>query len=71
MLFWSAASGLVIGLMAGIALLALLTLVVQVIPGIPARLVERLRVPTLLVLLLLVPVVGALLGYLEGRAKLE
>ncbi len=70
MLFWSAATGLVVGLLAGVALLAFLTLAVNVLPGLPARLVGRLRVPVLVVLLGIVPLVGALLGYLEGRAKL-
>ena len=71
MLLWSAASGLVVGLLAGVALLALLTLVVNVVPGLSGRLVERLRGPVVLVLLLFVPLVGAVLGYLEGRAKLS
>ena len=71
MLLWSAASGLVVGLLAGVALLALVTLVVNIVPGLSGRLVERLRGPVVLVLLLFVPLVGAVLGYLEGRAKLS
>jgi predicted alpha/beta hydrolase len=71
MLLWSAASGLVVGLLAGVALLALLTLFVNVVPGLSERLIERLRAPVVLLLLLVVPVVGAVLGYLEGRAKLS
>jgi hypothetical protein len=70
MLLWSAATGLVMGLLAGVGLLALLTLAVNVVPGIPERLVERLRLPVLIVLLGCVPLAAALLGYLEGRAKL-
>jgi hypothetical protein len=66
---WSAASGLVVGILAGVLLLALVTLVVNVVPGIPERLVDRLRVPVVLTLLVLVPLVAAVLGYLEGRAK--
>jgi hypothetical protein len=71
MLVWSAMSGLVVGLLAGVALLAFVTLVVHVVPGLSARLVERLRTPVMIVLLLVVPLVGAVLGYLEGRAKLS
>jgi hypothetical protein len=71
MLLWSAASGLVVGLLAGVALLALLTLLVNVVPGVSERLVERLRGPAVLLLLLFVPLIGAVLGYLEGRAKLS
>jgi hypothetical protein len=70
-LFWSAASGFVVGLLAGVGLLALVTLAVYVVPGIPERFVDRMRVPTLLLLLLGVPLLAALLGYLEGRAKLS
>jgi hypothetical protein len=70
MLLWSAATGLVMGLIAGVGLLALLTLVVNVVPGVSDRLVERARVPLVVLLLGVLPVVAALLGYLEGRAKL-
>ena len=71
MLLWSAISGLVVGLLAGIGLLAITTLVANIVPGISERLVARLRLPTLLLFLLVVPILGALLGYLEGRAKLS
>ena len=71
MLVWSAASGFIIGLIAGVAALALATLVVHVVPGIPERFVERARSPVLVLLLAIVPLAGALLGYLEGRAKLS
>lgn len=70
MLLWSAASGFVVGLVAGVGLLALVTLVVQVVPGISERLVERMRWPVLVLLLAVLPLIAALLGYLEGRAKL-
>ncbi|MFN2563376.1 MAG: hypothetical protein ABR499_00015 [Gemmatimonadaceae bacterium] len=70
MLLWSAATGLVMGLVTGISALALLTLAVNFVPGIPVRLVERLRLPALVVLLGCVPLAAAVLGYLEGRAKL-
>lgn len=71
LLLWSAASGLVVGLLAGVALLALLTLLVNLIPGVSERVAERLRGPVILLLLLFVPLIGAVLGYLEGRAKLS
>jgi hypothetical protein len=41
-----------------------------VVPGIPERFIERLRVPVIVGLLVVVPLLAALLGYLEGRAKL-
>lgn len=70
-LLWSAASGFVVGLLTGVGLLALVTLVVNVVPGIPERFIDRLRVPAILLLLIGVPLVAALLGYLEGRAKVS
>jgi hypothetical protein len=71
MLLWSAASGFVVGLLAGVCLLAFITLVVNVVPGVPERVVDRMRVPVLVLLLLGVPLLAALLGYLEGRAKVS
>jgi hypothetical protein len=70
MLLQSALTGLVVGVIAGVGLLALLTLAVNVVPGIPERVVERLRLPVVALLLGVVPLAAALLGYLEGRAKL-
>jgi hypothetical protein len=70
MLLWSAASGFIVGLLLGVALLALVTLVVSVVPAIPERVVDRLRVPVVAALLVLVPLLAAVLGYLEGRAKM-
>jgi len=70
MLAWSAATGLVIGLLGGVGLLALLTLAANVVPGISERLVDRLRIPALVVLLGVVPLAAAVVGFLEGRAKL-
>ncbi len=70
MLLQSTLTGLVIGLIAGVGLLAVLTLAVSVVPGVPERLVERLRLPVVALLLGVVPLAAALVGYLEGRAKL-
>jgi hypothetical protein len=70
MLFWSAATGLVIGVVAGVVVLAVLTIAAHLVPGVPERLVERLRVPVAVLLLAVVPLAAAVLGYLEGRAKL-
>jgi hypothetical protein len=70
MLAWSTATGLVIGLLAGVAVLAVLTIAANVVPGVPERLVDRLRVPALVILLGVVPLAAAIVGFLEGRAKL-
>jgi hypothetical protein len=60
MLLWSAASGFIVGLLAGVGLLALVTLAVNVIPGISARLVDRMRVQVLIALLVIVPLLAAI-----------
>jgi len=70
MLLWSAATGLAMGVIVGVGLLALVTLAANVVPGLSDRVVERLRLPVLALLLGVVPLVATLLGYLEGRAKL-
>jgi len=70
MLLQSALTGLVVGLIAGVGLLAVLTLAVNVVPGVPGRVVERLRLPAVALLLGVVPLAAAVVGYLEGRAKL-
>jgi hypothetical protein len=70
LLAWATLSGLAMGLIGGVLLTAALVLVAQVAP-LPARLVDRLRVPVLVLLLVGVPLIGAVLGYLEGRAKLD
>jgi hypothetical protein len=70
MLLQSALAGLVMGLIAGVSVLALLAIAVNLVPGIPERLVERLRLPVLVLLLGAVPLAAGVLGYLEGRAKI-
>ena len=70
MLLWSAVTGLVMGVIVGVGLLAAVTLAANLVPGVPERVVGRLRAPVLVLLLGVVPTVGAVLGYLEGRAKL-
>ena len=69
-LLGSTVSGLVLGLFVGLGLLALLALVATTVPP-AARLAERLRAAALVVTLVVLPLAGALLGWLEGRAKLH
>jgi MFS family permease len=70
LLAWTTLSGVAMGLIAGVLAAAVLVLVAHLVP-LPTRLVDRLRAPVLALLLLGGPLVGALLGYLEGRAKLD
>ena len=69
-LLGSSVSGLVLGLFLGLGALALLAFISTMIPA-ASRWAERLRAPALVVMLVLLPLAGALLGYLEGRAKLR
>lgn len=66
----STVSGLVLGLFVGLGALALLVFLSTFIP-LAARWAERLRAPALVLTLVLLPLAGALLGWLEGRAKLR
>lgn len=69
-LLWSTLSGALLGVFAGVFALGALALGASVLPGLE-RLAERVRAVALLVLLVIVPIVGGVLGYLEGRAKLS
>jgi hypothetical protein len=66
----STVSGLLLGLFVGLGALALLALVATTVPA-AARLADRLRVVALVATLVVLPLLGALLGWLEGRAKLR
>ncbi len=70
-LAWSATSGLLLGLFAGLALLGILAIIAALLPAGAARMVERVRAPALVLCLVMMPAAGALLGYLEGRLKLR
>jgi hypothetical protein len=69
-LLWSTLSGALLGVFLGTFVLGALALVTSVLPLLD-RVAERLRYAALLVLLVIVPIVGGVLGYLEGRAKLS
>lgn len=70
MLLWSAGMGFILGLFGGLAVLAVIV-IARELGLVPVRIAERYRTAALLVLLIGVPVVGAVLGFLEGRAKLD
>jgi hypothetical protein len=69
-LLWSALSGAVMGLIGGALLLGVLTIAASVAP-VPARLVDRVRLPVVVACLVAIPAVMGVLGWLEGRAKLD
>ena len=68
---WSAASGLVLGLIAGLLLFALAVVGGELLVGIVARLAGRTRAALAIFSFVLLPLAGAVLGWLEGRLKLQ
>ena len=70
-LTWSAISGLVLGIFAGTLLFAALLLGGELAPSVVPRLLGRARVVVSVISFVIIPVAGALLGWLEGRLKLQ
>jgi hypothetical protein len=70
-LTWSAISGLILGLFAGTLLFATLLLGGELAPSVVPRLAGRARVVVSVISFVVVPVAGAILGWLEGRLKLQ
>jgi amino acid permease len=68
---WSAVSGLVLGLFAGILLFALLVLGGELLSGLMPRLGGRTRIAAAVLSFVLLPLAGAALGWMEGRLKLR
>ena len=68
---WSAVSGLVLGLIAGIILYATLILSGELLSGVVPRIAGRARVAAALLSFVLLPLAGAVLGWLEGKLKLR
>ena len=68
---WSAFSGLVLGLLAGLLVFAVVMVIGELAPNVLSKLGGRVRTVTAIVTLIIVPLIGATLGWLEGRLKLE
>ena len=68
---WSAASGLVLGLIAGLLLFGLAVASGELLAGVVPRLAGRARTAVAIFSFVLLPLAGALLGWLEGRLKLQ
>ncbi len=68
---WSAVSGLVLGLIGGILLFAALVAAGELLPSIVPRLGGRARIVAVLFSFVLLPLIGAALGWMEGRLKLR
>ena len=70
-LTWSAISGLILGLFAGTLLFAALLLGGELVPNVVPRLAGRARVVVAVISFAIIPIAGAILGWLEGRLKLQ
>jgi len=68
---WSTASGLVLGFIAGLLVFAVMTVGPELLSGAIPRLAGRVKTLALLFSFILLPAAGALLGWLEGRLKLQ
>ena len=70
-LAWSTVSGAVIGLVAGAVLAAVLFALLHLPPLRASALVDRARLPAAATVVVVAVLIGAVLGYLEGRLKLQ
>lgn len=68
-LLWSTASGLILGIFIDATLIGVALLLSAVIPGISARLHYRWLRVAASVVLVAIPVVMSVLGFLEGQLK--
>ncbi len=64
-------SGLVLGLMAGLLAFAVIVVAGELAPSVLPRMSARARGIAAVVTLVIVPLVSATLGWLEGRLKLQ
>jgi uncharacterized membrane protein (DUF373 family) len=62
--------GLLLGFFGGLAVLAVIV-IARELGLVPARFADRYQLAALIALLVVVPLLGAVLGFLEGRAKLD
>ena len=68
-LLWSTFSGLILGLFIDATLIGVALLLSTIVPGIPIRPSARWAVTLTMVLLVGIPLVMGVLGYLEGQLK--
>ena len=68
---WSTASGAVMGLLAGAVLAAVLYGLLHLPPLRASAFIERVRLPAAVTVLVLATAIGGVLGWLEGRLKLQ
>ena len=69
-LLWSLAGGAVLGLLAGFLLFAIVFMTGEV-PGAIGRIAVRLRAPAAVLCFVVLPAIGGVLGWMEGKLKLR
>jgi hypothetical protein len=68
-LLWSTASGMILGLFVDATLIGVALVLSAVVPGVSPRMHYRWLRISALAILALIPVLAAVLGYLEGQLK--
>jgi len=68
-LAWSAASGIVLGVFADLILAAAVLIAARLLPDGATRWMARVSLPVWGLALVVLPAIGAVLGYLEGQLK--
>lgn len=68
---WSTFSGFLLALFAAALTIAVVAMIAVLFPDSMGRLIARWRAIGLIVLLVVVPLLGAIAGFLEGRLKAE
>lgn len=68
-LLWSTASGVILGVFLDATLMGVALLLSAVIPGLSPRLHQRWVATSAMVVLAVIPIALAILGYLEGELK--
>ena len=68
---WSGVSGLVLGLVAGLLLFGLAVASAELLAGVVPRLAGRARAGLVILSFVVLPLIGTVLGLLEGRLKLR
>jgi hypothetical protein len=68
-LLWSTASGIILGIFLDATLMGVALLLSAIVPGVSPRLHHRWVMMSAVIVFVAIPVIFAILGYLEGELK--